>query len=114
MFSNSNGNTNCSACEDGKFQEEAGASFCDDARRNQYIRNNEEHECPVALNQDKEARCQDGVLMYKQKFWHDGLDLSNPIALEDNRLQYQYVDGQQLQRLSKFYECPDCDVDRPT
>ena len=111
MFTSSNGNTNCSACGDGKFQEEAGASFCDDARRNQYIRNNEEHECPVALNQDKEARCQAGVLMYKQKFWHDGLDLSNPIALEDNRLQYQYVDGQQLQRKSLFYECPDCDVD---
>jgi hypothetical protein len=75
MFTSNNGNTNCSACGDGKFQEEAGASFCDDAstRRNQYIRNNEEHECPVALNQDKEARCEDGVLMYKQKFWHDGL-----------------------------------------
>jgi hypothetical protein len=23
------------------------------------------------LNQDKEARCEDGVLIYKQKFWHE-------------------------------------------
>jgi hypothetical protein len=60
-----------------KVQAEAGKSFCNDTKRNTYIRNNEELACPQSLT-NNEANCEFGILEYFNGYWHDGLKLQQP------------------------------------
>jgi hypothetical protein len=43
----------CEDCALGKVQAEAGKSFCNDARRSSYIRNNKELPCPLSLTNNE-------------------------------------------------------------
>jgi hypothetical protein len=95
-------------CKEGKLQQNQGKTFCDDVKRSYYVRNNVKHQCPLSLVD--EAVCESGILKYKDNFWHDGLDLAQPIILNEHTT-YAFSGGT-LTSMSKFYRCRgQCSVD---
>jgi hypothetical protein len=98
----------CQRCKEGKVQRQSGKTFCLDAQTSNFVRDNKEFACPVSLVD--EARCDNGILEYRDGFWHDLLDLTNPrppIVNADGSKQFVYgfIDGQILIKTSKFYRC---------